>query len=202
MHTYIKKISQTPADRLLMGVASFAVGSFIGFIAAAPPSIPYSCPSMHYGAHFLERGIAFKASKLRPSSSSVTSLRAAAPEKAPVIPARRAVAILDTSSASPVSPESSTPSSAASVMSDDASSSPLPLRASSVSSAESAPAQRSSTAYVRTILHSLRYLMTSRGLTRLEAKQVILALRAQFVKMIDNDLQFVHPDDNGQRVCR
>jgi hypothetical protein len=55
---------------------------------------------------------------------------------------------------------------------------------------------------VRTILHALKYLMASRGVAKAQCKQVLLALRAQLVKMIDNDLQFVHPDDNGQRVCR
>lgn len=61
--------------------------------------------------------------------------------------------------------------------------------------------QRSSTSYVRTLLHALRYMMASRGMSKALCKQVVFALRAQLVKMMDNDLQFVHPDDNGQRVC-
>ncbi|KAH9261268.1 hypothetical protein BASA81_000972 [Batrachochytrium salamandrivorans] len=61
--------------------------------------------------------------------------------------------------------------------------------------------QRSSTSYVRTLLHALRYMMASRGMSKALCKQVMFALRAQLVKMMDNDLQFVHPDDNGQRVC-
>jgi len=31
---------------------------------------------------------------------------------------------------------------------------------------------------------------------------VSLALKAQFLAMIENDLSFVHPEQNGQRVCR
>lgn len=62
--------------------------------------------------------------------------------------------------------------------------------------------QRSYTPYVRTFLHAVRYMLRSRGLGVIQSKQVVLALRAQLVQMLDNDLQYVSVDDNGQRVCR
>eukprot|EP00457_Paulinella_chromatophora_P000002 gb/GEZN01000002.1/.p1 GENE.gb/GEZN01000002.1/~~gb/GEZN01000002.1/.p1 ORF type:complete len:6816 (+),score=1425.09 gb/GEZN01000002.1/:114-20561(+) len=61
--------------------------------------------------------------------------------------------------------------------------------------------QRSSTAYVRCVLHGLQFMLRSRGLTSLQCKRVLLALRVQFVLMIKHDMDFVFPDDNGQRVC-
>ena len=43
--------------------------------------------------------------------------------------------------------------------------------------------QRSSTAYVRCILHAVRHMLRTRGLSVLESKQVVLALRAQLVQV-------------------
>jgi len=62
--------------------------------------------------------------------------------------------------------------------------------------------QRSRTAYVRCLLESLHYVLREKGLNEVHAKLVTLAIRAQFVKMIANDMDFVHPDLNGIRVCR
>lgn len=61
--------------------------------------------------------------------------------------------------------------------------------------------QRSETAYVRCVFHAMHYMLRSRGLSSLQSKQVALAIRAQFVAMILNDLQFIHPESNGLRVC-
>jgi len=62
--------------------------------------------------------------------------------------------------------------------------------------------QRSQTAYVRCLLETLQYMLRSHGLSQSKARQVSLALKAQFLAMIENDLSFVHPEQNGQRVCR
>jgi hypothetical protein len=61
--------------------------------------------------------------------------------------------------------------------------------------------QRSSTAYVRCVEEALNYLLLGRGLTQLEADQVNLAVQAQLVDFIANDIQHVLPDDNGLKVC-
>jgi hypothetical protein len=62
--------------------------------------------------------------------------------------------------------------------------------------------QRSATAYVRCIFEAIHYLLTNRGgLSDIKASQVQLALQAQLVDFIGNDLDFVHPEDNGRRVC-
>ena len=62
--------------------------------------------------------------------------------------------------------------------------------------------QRSSTGSVRCTMGLLDYCLRSRGLSELKSKQVRLALRAQMVSMIRNDLDFVFPDANGEKVCR
>jgi len=56
---------------------------------------------------------------------------------------------------------------------------------------EWASPQRSDTAYVRCLFHAIRHMLKSKGMDILQTKQVLLALRAQLVSMIDNDLQFV-----------
>ena len=62
--------------------------------------------------------------------------------------------------------------------------------------------QRSATAYVRCIFEAIHFLLTNRGgLSDIKASQVQLALQAQLVDFIGNDLDFVHPEDNGRRVC-
>jgi len=61
--------------------------------------------------------------------------------------------------------------------------------------------QRSSTAYVRCVLEALHFLLTSRGLSDGEANCVQLALQAQLVEMVANDMMFELPDENGRRVC-
>jgi len=67
---------------------------------------------------------------------------------------------------------------------------------------EWASPQRSDTSYVRCLFHAIRHMLKAKGMHPLEAKQVLLALRAQFVAMIANDLEFVHADNNAQRVCK
>jgi hypothetical protein len=61
--------------------------------------------------------------------------------------------------------------------------------------------QRSGTAYARAAMAAMHYLLRTRGLTSLKSKLVRLSLRAQFVDMIKNDLNYVFPDQNGERVC-
>lgn len=57
--------------------------------------------------------------------------------------------------------------------------------------------QRSATAYVRCIFEAMHFLLTNRGgLSDIKAAQVQLALQAQLVDMISNDLDFMHPEDN------
>lgn len=45
------------------------------------------------------------------------------------------------------------------------------------------------------------WLLLSR-LSSTKSKCVRVALRAQFVEMVKNDLQFVFPDQNGERICQ
>jgi len=61
--------------------------------------------------------------------------------------------------------------------------------------------QRSKTSYVRCIFEALHYLLRSHGLSALQAKQVHLALSAEMVDMALNDMAYMSPPDNGQRVC-
>ncbi len=44
-------------------------------------------------------------------------------------------------------------------------------------------------------------MLTTRGLGQAAADQVHLALQAQLLEMIANDLQYVLVDENGRRVC-
>ena len=62
--------------------------------------------------------------------------------------------------------------------------------------------QRSGTAYVRAAMAAMHYLLRTRGLSSFKSKCVRLSLRAQFVEMIQNDLKYVFPDQNGERVCQ
>jgi len=48
--------------------------------------------------------------------------------------------------------------------------------------------QRSDTAYVRCILHTIRHLLKSQGMSVVKTKQLMLALRAELLAMVDNDL--------------
>lgn len=61
--------------------------------------------------------------------------------------------------------------------------------------------QRSITAYVRCVFHAIHYMLRGRGCSSLQAKRLQLALRMQLVHMLRNDLKYMRPDDNGQRVC-
>ena len=62
--------------------------------------------------------------------------------------------------------------------------------------------QRASTSYVRCLYHAVNFILTRRrGVSALRCKQVGLALRLQMVEMIRNDLDYMHPDDNGHKVC-
>ena len=62
--------------------------------------------------------------------------------------------------------------------------------------------QRSVTAYVQCIFEAVNFMLTERGVPAVECDQVKLAVSAQFVHMIQNDLKFVLPDSNGQRICK
>ena len=61
--------------------------------------------------------------------------------------------------------------------------------------------QRAETAYVRCVLEAMHYMLRSKGVSKMNAKQVALAMRAQFLCMINNDIELMYPDANGQRVC-
>ena len=61
--------------------------------------------------------------------------------------------------------------------------------------------QRSKTSYVRCIFEALHYLLRLHGLSALQAKQVHLALSVEMVSMALNDMAYISPPDNGQRVC-
>eukprot|EP00808_Paulinella_micropora_P023950 g6088.t1 len=61
--------------------------------------------------------------------------------------------------------------------------------------------QRSHTAYVRTLLHGIQHLLHLRGLTVLQTKRVVLALRVQFARMLHNDLSVLFPDQNGRAIA-
>ena len=61
--------------------------------------------------------------------------------------------------------------------------------------------QRAQTQYVRTIYHAINYLLRKRGVSHPRCKEIGLGLRLQMVEMVLNDLKYVFPDDNGQRVC-
>jgi len=61
--------------------------------------------------------------------------------------------------------------------------------------------QRSATAYVRCVFEAMNFMLTTRGLDQAQADAVHLALQAQLVDMVANDMQYVLPDENGRRVC-
>jgi len=61
--------------------------------------------------------------------------------------------------------------------------------------------QRSQTAYVRCIFEAMHYMLRARGLDVTEAEQVELAVNAQLLHFAKNDLQHMHPDESGQRIC-
>ena len=62
--------------------------------------------------------------------------------------------------------------------------------------------QRSSTAYVRTILHAIRYMLMDMKVPKNQCKRLSLALRSEFLTFLQNDLNYMHPDSNGQRIAR
>eukprot|EP00750_Incisomonas_marina_P014138 INCI17609.11.p1 GENE.INCI17609.11~~INCI17609.11.p1 ORF type:complete len:5029 (+),score=1065.32 INCI17609.11:298-15384(+) len=62
--------------------------------------------------------------------------------------------------------------------------------------------QRSGTAYARAAMAAMHFLLRTRGLSSFKSKCVRVALRAQFVEMIQNDMNYVFPDQNGERVCQ
>ena len=62
--------------------------------------------------------------------------------------------------------------------------------------------QRARTQYVRCLYHAVNFILTRRrGVSALRSKQVGLAMRLQMVEMVRNDLDYMHPDDNGHKVC-
>ena len=63
--------------------------------------------------------------------------------------------------------------------------------------------QRAQTQYVRCLYQAVHFILSRRrGVSALRCKQVGLALRLQMVEMIKNDLDYMHPDDNGVKVCQ
>jgi hypothetical protein len=61
--------------------------------------------------------------------------------------------------------------------------------------------QKSQTAYVRCIFEAMHYMLRKKGLQELQIEQVNLALSAEFICMMKNDLTCMLPDSNGVRVC-
>ena len=62
--------------------------------------------------------------------------------------------------------------------------------------------QRAKTQYVRCLYHAIHFILRRRrGVSPLRCKQVGLALRLQMVEMLRNDLNYLHPDENGHKVC-
>ena len=61
--------------------------------------------------------------------------------------------------------------------------------------------QRSNTAYVRCVLEAMHYMLRRRGLSALQVDTVHLALCIEVMEMIKNDLIYILPEENGQRVC-
>merc|ERR1712195_340179 len=62
--------------------------------------------------------------------------------------------------------------------------------------------QRSATSYVRCLLEALHYMLRSTQLEPLYVKRVGLALRTQFVRFLQHDLKYMHPDENGIKVIQ
>jgi hypothetical protein len=62
--------------------------------------------------------------------------------------------------------------------------------------------QRSLTAYVRCFVEAMNYMCLCRGMSENQTSQVQLALFAEMVCMMKNDLNCVFPDENGVRVCK
>jgi hypothetical protein len=61
--------------------------------------------------------------------------------------------------------------------------------------------QRSYTAYVRCILESFNYLLRRRNVSILEINQINLIFNSYLVSMMQNDLKFMLPNENGVRIC-
>merc|ERR1712166_226264 len=62
--------------------------------------------------------------------------------------------------------------------------------------------QRSATSYVRCLLEALHYMLRSTQLEPLYVKRVGLASRTQFVRFLQHDLKYMHPDENGIKVIQ
>ena len=60
---------------------------------------------------------------------------------------------------------------------------------------------RSETAYVRVIFEALFYMLRRRGCSELVSSLLNLALSAEFVNMMRDDLRVAVPNDSGIRVC-
>jgi len=57
--------------------------------------------------------------------------------------------------------------------------------------------QRSNTAYYRAVLEAVHYLLRRKGLSMRNAKQVAVAVRAQMLEMVDNDLHYMPTVDEA-----
>jgi hypothetical protein len=62
--------------------------------------------------------------------------------------------------------------------------------------------QRSQTDFVRCLYQAFNFILTRRrGMSAFRSKQVGLALRMEFVKMVFHDVKQMYPDESQQQVC-
>jgi len=61
--------------------------------------------------------------------------------------------------------------------------------------------QSSNTAFVRCILEALHHCLRETGLSVTDSDIVSLALRAEFVKLLSNDMDYYHPSTSGAKMC-
>ena len=64
--------------------------------------------------------------------------------------------------------------------------------------------QRSDTAYVRCLFEAVHFLLTTdpdKNMSTFKAEQVILAVQAELIDMVSNDLSYIHPEDSDQQAC-
>ncbi|CAM6002123.1 unnamed protein product [Sphagnum balticum] len=61
--------------------------------------------------------------------------------------------------------------------------------------------QISKTAYVKTVMEAFHYILCRRGLTEYLANQAHLALYAELITMMENDLRYILPSDSDVKIC-
>ena len=62
--------------------------------------------------------------------------------------------------------------------------------------------QCSKTAYVQCVFEALNYMLSERGVPVEQTGQVEMAVCAQLIYMIQNDLNYIHLDSSSQKVCK